>query len=95
MRGQYLWGCEQDDIECLYHGGGEAQVTLLIEDVSQGAEDLLGPQQQGQLAQNEGPPSLQQPTPQRPSKPALPHHASDILMFLVLLQSECVTPDNC
>lgn len=66
----HLRGGKQDDVECLHHGRGKAQVRLPIQDVGQGTEDLLGSQQQGELAQYEGASSLQEPAPQWPSEPA-------------------------
>ena len=42
-----LRGSEEDDVEGLHHGRGKAQVSLLVQNVSQGTEDLLRAQQQG------------------------------------------------
>ena len=33
-KGSDLWGSEEDDVEGLHHGRGEAQVPLLVQDVS-------------------------------------------------------------
>jgi len=65
-----LRGCEQDDVEGLDHGRGKAQVPFLIQYVSQSTENFLWSQQEGQLAQYEGAPPLQQSPSQWTSKPA-------------------------
>lgn len=44
-----LGGGEQDGVERVHHGGGEAQVLFPKQDVSHGVEDVLGVQQQTQL----------------------------------------------
>ena len=67
-----LRGCEQDDVEGLDHGRGKAQVALLVQYVSQSTEHFVGSQQEGQLAQYEGAPPLQQSPSQWTPKPA-PH----------------------